>query len=396
MVADEYASPTEVLLKLYGFSIENSDIVFTRPSVTSKFEDNEILNIVPVMKFLGRIDSVTKIFNCTDEYLNYKVNQSISNKEADKEIKTVGLGGTPGKGKTTLAHRFLNEPYHGIFHDIINDCRNTNRRYRVSCTNFRTILDTETQLSLMILYESFKHSTSLGSIMEFIDKYYENYKNTILKLSSVLKLITECFRHESSDILRLIIINLDETNFFLKSKSEIDLNFFQLILRILHAAAVEFTVLSILSGTHSLELFDQIDNSIFKLYPVEISLLSLEHSKEIVQSMAKRKAVISPHLEFVLELCGGVGRYIEVVIMKMSQIAYFEMHNNATYSFHRDAFEHFLSNLQSESIYIQKLLDQVLTEVQNRYPQLFSNFLTLWNYWLVIRFFGGQLHEILY
>jgi hypothetical protein len=114
------------------------------------------------MKFVDRQVSTEVLFRCLDDYLQWKENPT---GEAEKNIKFITVVGTSGKGKTTLARRFMDLSYSGNYADIVNDCKEMNRRYRVRCTKFDIARDAETQLSLIILFEAFKYSSGACKII---------------------------------------------------------------------------------------------------------------------------------------------------------------------------------------------------------------------------------------
>jgi hypothetical protein len=142
--------------------------------------------------------------------------------------------------------------------------------------------DAETQLSLLILYEAFKHSSETSSLQDYITAFHRKFQK--LSLDDVLKLITETFGFESSPLVqqRLLIINLDETNFLLDSDRE--KFFFKQLLRILRDASESFTLLTILSGTHSVDLFKEVKISQCYFDNIELSLIDIEASQEVEES----------------------------------------------------------------------------------------------------------------
>jgi hypothetical protein len=257
---------------------------------------------------------------------------------------------------------------------IINDCRESNRRYRVSCTKFDMARDAETQLSLLILYEAFKHSSETYSLQDYITAFHRKFQK--LSLADVLKLITETFGFESSPLVqqRLLIINLDETNFLLDSDRE--KSFFKQLLRILRDASESFTLLTILSGTHSVDLFKEVKISQCYFDNIELSLIDIEASQEVALGMCSypAKHVISPYLKYLLILCGGIGRYIEITIIQMSIMGAYAKNQVSIKGFKLDAYEYFLYYLQDSSLIIETLLKKVTTEVLSRYPNVFKSY----------------------
>ena len=83
------------------------------------------------------------LFRSLDDYLEWKENQM---GEVEKNIKFITVVGTSGKGKTTFARRFFDLSYTGKYPHIVNDCKDSNRRYRVTCSDFDLSRDAETQL----------------------------------------------------------------------------------------------------------------------------------------------------------------------------------------------------------------------------------------------------------
>lgn len=369
-------TPEQVLKDLLGFDIETSHVNFSRPSVTlNGIPTDEISYIVPLMKFVCREEPTQSLYNTLDNYLDWKKKPL---GEPEKKIKFVTVVGTSGKGKTTFARRFIDLEYTGRHSAIINDCRDSNRRYRVSCTKFDYERDAETQLSSLILYEAFKHSSETYILQQ---DYITAFRCKFQKLSfaDVLRLITKTFGFESGPLVheRLLIINLDETNALLESDRE--KSFFKQLLRILRDASENFTLLTVLSGTHSVELFKEVKISECYFDNIELSMIDIDASQDVVLGMCldPAKRVISPYLKYLLILCGGIGRYIEITIIQMSIMGAFAMNQEYINGFKLDAFEYFLDHLQDTSRSIEVLLMKVTNDVLSRYCEVFKSYAKL-------------------
>jgi hypothetical protein len=367
-------SPKQVLTELLDFDVEATSISLERPSVTlNNTPTEEISNIVPLMKFVAREDPAKALYDTLDDYLDWKSNQT---GEAEKNIKFITVVGTSGKGKTTFARRFIDLEYTEMrYSAIVKDCKDTNRRYRVSCSDFDSSRDAETQLSLLVLYEAFKHSipNETKEYRMLFTNFFENHSNSRISFEKTLQLITSTFWCNSDYPIerRLVIINLDETNSFLNSDER--KNYFQELLRILRHASRSFTLLNILSGTHSVDLFEQVKISQSKFVDIELSLIPLEESQQIVLGMTPKAFGISPYLEYILTLCGGVGRYIEILIIQMSIIGSFQRNGTTIKGFKLDCYEHFLENLQT-AVHIDTLLEKLTAGVIAFYPNVFNKY----------------------
>lgn len=364
-------SPKTILTELLDFDFHSSEITFKRPSITlDSVATDEISYIVPLMKFVCREEPTEKLYQVLDDYLDWKKKPM---GEAEKNIKFVTVVGTSGKGKTTFARRFIDLPYTGKHSDIVADCKDSNRRYRVSCTSFDITRDPETQLSLMILFEAFKYSMTTGDLHDFLSNFHRNY-SAKLSLENVLELITNtfCSRAILPFAQRLVIINLDETNALLNNDKRKD--FIQELLLIIRNAARRFTVLTILSGTHSVALFEQVKISQCKFVDIELKLITLDGAKEILCGMVESDCEISPYLEYLLTLCGGVGRYLEISIIQMSKIGAFRKDGTIIKGFRADSYDYFLHKLQNDEIH--NLLRKVTAGVLEHYPKVFRRYST--------------------
>ena len=166
----------------------------------------------------------------------------------------------------------------------------------------------------------------------------------------------------------MVIFNLDETNDLLDN-DEGKKKFLQSLFRILRNAARGCCLLSILSGTNSVELFDQVKVSQSKFVDIELSLIELESAKQIILGMTKNpnNYVVSPFLEYFLTLCGGVGRYLEIAILQMSIIG------GSREGFKQDCYEFFLKNMQNSQT-IGVILEKVTLEVLVQYPKVFLKY----------------------
>jgi hypothetical protein len=80
--------------------------------------------------------------------------------------------------------------------------------------------------------------------------------------------------------------------------------------------------LTVLSGTHSVELFAQVKISQCKFIDIDLSLIELEAAKDVIFGMTANPHLyhVSPHLEYLLNVCGGVGGYLEIAIIQISMI----------------------------------------------------------------------------
>ncbi|KAJ3308464.1 hypothetical protein HDV04_001221, partial [Boothiomyces sp. JEL0838] len=373
-VAGDAVSPKKVLKDLLGFDVEDSQVIFSRPSVVlSGFPTSEISYIAPLMKFVCRDEPSQMVYNTLDDYLDWK---DVRVGEAEKNIKFVTVVGTAGKGKTTFARRFLELPYTGNHAAIINDCRDSNRSYRVRCSDFDLLKDGETQLSLLVLFEAFKYSLPAKVKCEpFIKNFFKWFPSFRVSFEATLQLITETFCFEPSPKLRerLVIINLDETNDLLRDENR--KHYLENLLCIFRSAAKGSCLMSLLSGTHSDDLFQQFQVSCCRFVDIELSLIGLEEAKEVILEMTTnpREHHISPYLEYLLTLCGGVGRYLEFAIVQMSIMGSADMGGTVIKGFKLDAYVHFLKNMQT-SLHIETLLDKLTTAVLAYYPNVFSRF----------------------
>ena len=122
-----------------------------RPSAVDLFREEEIDDISPLMSFVCREKSAKLVFDTMDVYVDWL---KVQTGEFEKNVPFLTVVGTPGKGKTAFSRRFIDLPYFGRFPDVVEDCKESNRSYRVSCPAFHPDKDPETQLSLLVLFES--------------------------------------------------------------------------------------------------------------------------------------------------------------------------------------------------------------------------------------------------
>ena len=101
-------------------------------------------------------------------------------------------------------------------------------------------------------------------------------------------------------------------------------------------------------------------------------LIALDGAKDVILGMTANpsKNNISPFLERILTLCGGVGRYLELAIIQMSCA---DMDNTVIDGFKLNAYERFLTNMQTFQN-IKHLLKNLTTAVLNHYPNVFRRF----------------------
>jgi hypothetical protein len=227
---------------------------------------------------------------------------------------------------------------------------------------------------MFILFEAFKYSANSSHedlAKNFETEFYKKFQK--LELFDVLKLVTDTFCVDATVKQKLMIINLDETNILLRDK--IGNEFFQKLLRLLALASERFAVLTILSGTHSVDLFKQLTFSERYFVNVELSLIGIEASNDVLLGMCSdsTKHKISNYLNYLLILCGGVGRYIEFAILQMSIMGAFIKDGSHIIGFKLETYEYFLDNLQ-DSLNIQNLLDKITTMILSKYSNLFKSY----------------------
>ena len=370
MAYDAGYDPKQILKDFLGIDMANFTVDFKRPSLTlNEIDKVGVTDIAPLMKFVSRQNAANQVYQQLDIYLHWKMKRI---GEFEKKVQFITVVGTSGKGKTTFCRRFLDLQYNGRFQDIVNECKESNRRYRVSCEAFDCSKDPETQLSLMVLFEAFKYSGVTVDLFKFLADYFGS-NNRKVSLHSVLELVTQTFfkDHGTDASKRLVIINLDETNSLLNN----DTSKYHLkeLMRVLRRASCSCVLLPMLSGTHSVDLLNEIQISNSAYLNVDLPLIPLEDAKEVVLGMTAKTFEISTYLEYVLTLCGGVGRYIEILIMKMSMLGDTSEKSGSAITFKRDAFETFLANKQT-SYDAETLLQKVTFGVSQRYQNVFQTF----------------------
>ncbi|GET67324.1 hypothetical protein GLOIN_2v1738107 [Rhizophagus irregularis DAOM 181602=DAOM 197198] len=106
----------------------------------------------------------------------------------------------------------------------------------------------------------------------------------------------------------------------------------------------------ILTGTHANALFNLIESTNAKIEDINLPLLKVEHAKEVILELANRGVTdetkrinkISIHLEYIIELLGVVGRFLEVMIFQMGIIGKAVEHKELTYGekFYQNRLHH--------------------------------------------------------
>ncbi|KAI8891615.1 hypothetical protein BC833DRAFT_642444, partial [Globomyces pollinis-pini] len=343
--AENYIIAKRPESKHFFNSYSRTIVNFARPSVTLQdTPTKEISYIVPMKKFVSRDEPAKKLFKAKDFG------------EAEKNIKFITVVGTSGKRKTTFARRFLDLPYTGTL---------------LSSMIVKNATEgTGAHILVLILQETPRHS--------YLYLYYTKRSNIrlatlILIFTEILKVITKTFCTETTSPSisdRLLIINLDETNALLDNDD--DRKYLKKLFRILRNVAD--SLLTKLSGTHSVDLFEQVKISQCKFVDIKLSLISLELTlKEIILGMTANPQSFRglPRLGYLLTLCGGVGRYLEIAIIQMSKIGSTEMDGTEIEGFELNGYEYFLTNLQ-DSLHIDTLLEKLTTCVLSHYPKVYA------------------------
>lgn len=205
------------------------------------------------------------------------------------------------------------------FFGVVKTCVEKGRQYRINYSNTQTLNDNDIEnpamsLARRIVKQCMKSTKTTTSIP------LKGTGDGLDQLRSVISRIT------GGDLNALVVINIDETNILMKHSSGQDYLFNVLAaVSAINAERKSGFLFCIMSGTNVSHLHDLLRSS-SSLAPKEIPLPLLEsqHVIDILNDMSVRlcqKPLIeSKRLNFVVEVLGGVPRYIEMLVYCLGEI----------------------------------------------------------------------------
>ncbi|CAG8682395.1 4851_t:CDS:2, partial [Funneliformis caledonium] len=220
-----------------------------------------------------------------------------------------------------------------------------------------------------------------------IDITFIKFKNILgirmIEFDQIIDVILDYFSDNKKDNKPLFIINIDETNIlFRNGRTGWLRTVLQALARVISNGYFLFIVLT---GTHANALFDVIESSNAKIEDIALPLLKTEHAKEVILDLAnwrvndktKRINKISTHLEYIIELLGVVGHFLEVMIFQMDIIGTAVECDESTYrmKFYQSGLRYFLQNCQYETESCQRLLDALKKQISIKYSRYFEIFM---------------------
>uniref|UniRef100_A0A7S2XUH1 Crinkler (CRN) family protein n=1 Tax=Attheya septentrionalis TaxID=420275 RepID=A0A7S2XUH1_9STRA len=335
------------------------------PSVKEK--DRPILG--QHLKFVNREKSVNHLMkHAAEQFDLYLRDGGLTEHRA----QWAACSGGPGLGKTTFCRKAFtkavdacpNGPteandclWKGVdnkedFYRVVKTCVVTGRQYRISFGGSRMIADAE------FLAPDVSFASRLTSCLTTKARAVPNLHNLLLRLTGGVR---------SS----LVVINFDETNMLLKHTKGTD--YLLAVLAAVQAFNREHKgfVFCIMSGTNVHELHEVLKVSSNGQAPLEIPLPLLQHDHvlEILMDLASRcsddgdSATVGDHVSYVLDILGGVPRYIEVLVFLLGM-------NNKTRCFNPAIYPSRLFN-DSDQNQPHCLLDKIKTAISAKYGESF-------------------------
>ncbi|CAG8588392.1 9761_t:CDS:2 [Funneliformis mosseae] len=325
-----------------------------------------------------------KIKDILDKYVNNGKNflRSLSNSEnipndtVDISTYLKFVSRTAGKGKTTFARRaYENEDkYHGVVRPEI----------AVAFTIDEFKEEPEVVFGLRLLYEAMKYKLKKTEISTY-ENFCEKFKGHFIALNEILDIILSYFPNvDNNSDLPLIIINIDETNSIFERNRDIFLK--EVVKSLSDMIFRHYFIFPVLTGTHASSLFSTVKSTNAKFEEIYLPLLKTNYAKEVILELANREQnkdsaecilELSVYLEYIIELLGVVGRFLEILIFQMDVIGYADM-NHHQYStinkFYYAGFRHFLQKLQNNPKFYEILIKRTKEIINSKYNHYFDHF----------------------
>ncbi|CAB4391229.1 unnamed protein product [Rhizophagus irregularis] len=329
---------------------------------------NDVSDISTYLKFVNREKEIIKLMKNMDNLYRLVINPKAFS-QPKKEIIFPTAVGTAGKGKTTFARvAFENQKVYStkINSEVVNavkEARHEGRIFQIMCDDLtdEDFEYPETSFAIRLLHEALK--------------VLKNIDITLTKFRQILGIKTI----ELDRVIDIILGRPEWLKTVLKALARVISNGYFLFV--------------ILTGTHANALFNLIESTNAKIEDINLPLLKVEHAKEVILELANRGVAdetkrinkISIHLEYIIELLGVVGRFLEVMIFQMGIIGKAVEHKEPTYGekFYQSGLRYFLQKCQYNPEYCQKLLEALKKKIGTKYSRYFEVFMAKDNLELV-------------
>lgn len=340
-------------------------------------------NLAHYLKFVGRVDEATRLRDHVVVQYGFFRSVTSVGTEYGKQIAFAATAGAAGIGKTTFARKaYDTEAFHeltGDVHDAFAACKDRDLRFRIGYGG-STVTDHEkrapgTSIALRLLYQYLRSDPAFADPKEglpygqFWERVCGTHSAVTVRLKDVLHYILKGDKKKLPQPLPIVIVNIDETNALLDGGTT-DREYLKLVLKEFARVLAERIVFVAvhLTGTHAANLYSLIQSSRYGLAVVSLRPLTMENKTAIVKDLASRcgykDEALSTVVEHLLELVGGVGRYLEILMMAMS-IAASGIPRSTTFS--KVGFVSFLRNASSRAKLCSEALAEAALLVKLRY-----------------------------
>lgn len=197
------------------------------------------------------------------------------------------------------------------FRGIVQDCVDSGRQYRISFGSMHLLQEELVDVSKSLAFRLMRACDA--------DPEWRKLPDGDVLLPQVIGYLTSHTKES------LVVINLDETNVLMRhDDGERYLSYVLSVVREINRGRDVGFVYLILSGTNVRPLHDAIQKSSSGVAPKEIPLplLEVNHMQEVLLDLQKRQQggrSLGQQLDFVLEVLGGVPRYLEMLAFLLGQ-----------------------------------------------------------------------------
>ncbi len=260
-----------------------------------------------------------------------------------ENARFAACSGGPGLGKTTFSRKAFTravdvdvagQEHTDIWHDVdksfeevVGKCVDNGRQFQISFGNAppstEELKDPVKSFALRLLYQHAKSGG--GAIGQYVDP---NLLEQMATGAVLLQEVVEYIVCGATDAL--VLINIDETNVLMRKLSGVD--YLETVLAAVvslnanHLNGVGFLFI-VLSGTNARDLHDMLTafSSGRKPQEIPLPLLKLEDMDVVLRDLLRRgggdanKWVAPSKLDYLLQLLGGVPRYLEALVFSLGQ-----------------------------------------------------------------------------
>ncbi len=340
---------------------------------------NERERLRGYIKFVNREKSINVLLRHAASQFGLWVGKSLNHKNA----QFAACSGGPGLGKTTFSRKAFTRAvdaagqertdiWGGVassFEEVVRKCVENGLQYQISFGNAppstEELKDPVKSFALRLLHEHAKIGG--GSMGQYVNL------NVMEQMAAGEVLLEELVSYIVRGAMNsFVLINIDETNVLMRKEAGVD--YLEAVLAAVvalnasHLPGVGFLFI-VLSGTNAKELHRTLTSFSSGRKPQEIALplLKIDDMEVVLRDLLRRgggdadKWVVPTKLGYVLQLLGGVPRYLEALVFCLGQLG-----NEFT-------LDQFVETMQKADFRADSVLSRLSEVIRDKYGELYAD-----------------------